>query len=117
MKIGSNSQSLISLSSLIDATKQQQNQKDEQEKIQVNTRQDRLLARSDERQILIDQNRDALKKIQDDIRVRNLAKLKENSDADDKNSEELNLNLRESFAVKTDQPAFQKLGQLVDIQV
>ena len=114
MKIGSNSQSLISLASLLDATKQQQR---EDQKPLAETRETRVQVRDSQRQQLIDQNRDALKKIQEDLRLRNLAKLKENSTDVDNEAAEYNLNLRESFLPKPGQPAFQKLGQLIDIKI
>jgi hypothetical protein len=115
MKIGSNPQSLISLTSLLDAAKQRQ--REDQEKLPLDSRETRVQTRDSERQQLIDKNRQALKKIQDDLRLRNLAKLKENNETDPEASKKLDLNHRESFVSKTNQPTFQKLRQLVDITV
>ncbi len=121
MKIGSQSQTLVSLTSLLDASRQQQVQREEQqEKKLQETRDSRLTARKGEREELIRKNRDALRKIQDDIRLKNLTRLKENDDIDDEKSRDVNLNLRESFipkAVENSQPAFKKLGQVVDIKI
>ncbi|HRW30304.1 MAG TPA: hypothetical protein P5227_09925, partial [Emcibacteraceae bacterium] len=70
MKIGSQSQTLVSLNSLLDASRQQQQtqREDFQEKKLAETRESRITTRQNERDALIQQNRDALKKIQDDIR-------------------------------------------------
>ena len=122
MKIGSQSQTLVSLTSLLDASKQQQQalRDDLQEKKVANSRDGRLAARQNERDELIQQNRDALKKIQDDIRLKNLRKLQQSEDLGDEPSSEANLNLRESFtptSVVNNQPAFEKPGQIVDIKI
>ena len=122
MKIGSQSQTLVSLSSLVDASRQQQNTVREQleEKKIEQSRQDRVALRDQQRDELIKQNRDALRKIQDDIRLKNLRKLQQNEDLDSEQSKDIDLNLRESFRpapVASNQPAFEKLGQIVDIKV
>ena len=122
MKIGSQSQTLVSLTSLLDASKQQQQvqREDQQEKKLQEARDSRLTARKGEREELIRQNRDALRKIQDDIRLKNLNRLQENEDVNDEKSKDVNLNLRESFipkAAENSQPTFQKLGQVIDIKI
>lgn len=122
MKIGSQSQSLVSLTSLLDASKQQQQvqRDDQQEKKLADSRDGRIAARKSERDELIQQNRDALKKIQDDLRLKNLQKLEQNDDVDSDDAKETNLNLRESFkpsSSSSNQPAFKKLGQIVDISI
>ena len=65
MKIGSQSQTLVALSSLIDAAKEQQQvQREEQGKKDKNVqgaRDGRLSSRKAQREDLIQQNRDALK--------------------------------------------------------
>lgn len=121
MKIGSHSQTLVSLTSLLDASKQQQ---DELEKLQdkklEETRDSRLTARKSERDDLIQKNRDALKLIQDDIRLKNLNKLQQNEELEGDWSSDGNLNYRESFppqGAAPDQPAFKKLGQIIDIKI
>ncbi len=122
MKIGSQSQTLVSLNSLLDASKEQQQIQREQlqEKKLEEGRDARISARNKEREELIQQNRDALRKIQDDIRLKNLRKLQENNELDDDIDNKRNLNLRESFLpapVASNQPAFEKLGQIVDIKI
>ena len=122
MKIGSQSQSLVSLTSLLDASKQQQQvqRDDQQEKKLADSRDGRIAARKSERDELIQQNRDALKKIQDDLRLKNLQKLQQNDDVDSDDAKETNLNLRESFkssSPSSNQPAFKALGQIVDISI
>ena len=121
MKIGSQSQTLVSLTSLLDASKQQQIQREEQQdKKPEDARDGRLVARKNQREELIQQNREALSKIQDDIRLKSLQRLKEGDDIEGDTSKEVNLNLRENFSSSnnsSDQPAFKKLGQIVDIRV
>lgn len=122
MKIGSQSQTLVSLTSLLDASRQQQQtSRDEfQEKKLVETREERVSLRDKERDELIQQNRDALSKIQDDIRLKNLRKLRENEELGDDQSSRENLNLREKFSPAqstNNQPSFEKLGQVVDIKI
>lgn len=122
MKIGSQSQTLVSLNSLLNASKEQQQiQRDQlQEKKLEEGRDARISARNKEREELIQQNRDALRKIQDDIRLKNLRKLQENNELEDDIDSKRNLNLRESFLptpVASNQPAFEKLGQIVDIKI
>lgn len=122
MKIGSQSQTLVSLNSLLNASKEQQQiQRDQlQEKKLEEGRDARISARNKEREELIQQNRDALRKIQDDIRLKNLRKLQENNELDEEIDTKRNLNLRESFLptpVASNQPAFEKLGQIVDIKI
>ncbi len=122
MKIGSQSQTLISLSSLVDASKQQQQNQREQleEKKSEQSREERVALRSKERDELIQQNRDALRKIQDDLRIKNLRKLQQNEEVEEEQSKEVNLNFRESIfptSQASRQPTFEKLGQLVDIKV
>lgn len=122
MKIGSQSQTLVSLTSLLDASRQQQQTEREQlqEKKIGEGRDARIVARNNQREELIQQNRDALRKIQDDIRLKNLRKLQGNEDVDQDQTQPRNLNLRESFqpaSVASNQPAFEKLGQIVDIKI
>lgn len=122
MKIGSQSQTLVSLTSLLDASKQQQQSQSDQlrEKKLEEGRDARLATRKSQREELIQQNRDALQKIQDDIRLKNLRKLEKNEDIDDERGESRNLNLRESFQpvpVAANQPSFEKLGQVIDIKI
>ncbi len=122
MKIGPQSQTLVSLHSLLDASKQQQQIQREQlqEKKLEEGRDNRIAARNKEREELIQQNRDALRKIQDDIRLKNLRKLQESEEFEQEQSQSKNLNLRESFqpaSLVPDQPAFEKLGQIVDIKI
>lgn len=123
MKIGSQSQTLVSLTSLLDASRQQQQtQRDElQEKKVGQSREERVSLRKQERDELIQQNREALSKIQDDIRLKNLQKLQEGGDLEDSGrSSRENLNLRESFSPSqsgNNQPVFEKLGQVVDIKI
>ena len=122
MKIGSQSQTLVSLNSLLDASKQQQQtQREEfQEKKLAESREGRITARQNDREALIQQNRDALKKIQDDIRLRNLRKLQNGDEVDNEGQNKTNLNHRENFfpAQKVNnQPAFEKLGQIIDIRI
>ena len=115
MKIGSQSQTLVSLTSLLDASKQQQ-----QEKNVESARDGRIEARKSQREELIQQNRDALKKVQDDIRLKNLSALEQNDEVDNDCSKRVNLNLRESLASPSgaiNQPAFEKLGQIIDIKI
>lgn len=122
MKIGSQSQTLVSLGSLVDASRQQQNVQREQleEKKLEQSRENRVSLRNQERDELIQQNRDALRKVQDDIRLKNLRKLQQNEDLENEQSKEVDLNRRESFrpaSAATSQPAFEKLGQVVDIKI
>lgn len=122
MKIGPQSQTLVSLTSLLDASKQQQQtlRDDLQEKKVADGRDGRIAARKNEREELIQQNRDALKKTQDDIRLNNLRKLQQNGELDEEQSGETNLNLRESFTptpVVSNQPAFERPGQIVDFKI
>ena len=122
MKIGPQSQTLVSLTSLLDASRQQQQtqREDEQGKKVTQSREDRVALRNNERDELIKQNRDALRKIQDDLRLKNLQKLQQNEESDDANAKDVNLNFRESFLPGTHadtQPAFEKLGQIVDVKV
>ena len=122
MKIGSQSQTLVSLTSLLDASKQQQQvqREEQQEKKLQETRDSRLTARKSEREELIRQNRDALRKTQDEIRLKNLNRLQENEDINEEKSRDVNINLRESFvpkAAENNHPAFKKLGQVIDIRI
>jgi hypothetical protein len=132
MKIGSQSQTLVSLTSLLDASRQQQQAgRDEQQtkKIEAESGRDaRLAACKSERQELIQQNRNALQKVQDDLRQRNIERLSSEYEPTEITSTDepgqssgANLNLRESFVsangAKNDSPFFEKLGQIVDIQV
>lgn len=116
MKIGSQSPTLVALTSLLDASKQQQQvEQGDQDKKAGSARDGRLSARKAERDELIQQNRDALKKIQDDIRLQNLQGLTENDEVE----EDVDLNSRErlSSGAAPGQPEFKKLGQIVDIRV
>ena len=122
MKIGSQSQTLVSLTSLLDASKQQQQvqRDDQQEKKLSDSRDGRIAVRKSQREELIQQNRDALKKNQDDIRLKNLQKLQQGEDVDNDAEKETNLNLREGFtsaSSSSNQPVFQKLGQIIDISI
>ena len=122
MKIGSQSQTLVSLTSLLDASRQQQQtQRDQlQEKKIDEERNARVTTRNSQREELIQQNRDALRKIQDDLRLKNLRKLQENEDIEQEQTQSRNLNFRESFQPSSfvpNQPAFKKLGQIVDIKI
>lgn len=122
MKIGPQSQTLVSLTSLLDASKQQQQalRDDVQEKKATDGREGRIAVRQNERDELIQQNRDALKKVQDDIRLNNLRKLQQSDELGGEQSKETNLNLRESFtstSAVTNQPTFERPGQIVDIKV
>ncbi len=112
MEIGQKSQNLISLSSLLDASKQQKATEDKQVQ---DTRQGRIANRESERDQLIQQNRDAIQKIQDDIRLKSLTKLKENSETEDDRRQDLNL--RENISNDNGQPEFKKKGQIVDIRI
>ncbi|HPF47049.1 MAG: hypothetical protein KDF58_04020 [Alphaproteobacteria bacterium] len=122
MKIGSQSQTLVSLNSLLDASRQQQQtqREDFQEKKLAETRESRITTRQNERDALIQQNRDALKKIQDDIRLKNLQKLQNGDSIEDEGQSSPNLNLRESIYPSqkvNNKPAFEKLGQILDIRI
>ncbi len=122
MKIGSQSQTLVSLSSLLDASRQQQQTQREQlqEKKIDEDRNTRVAARNSQREELIQQNRDALRKIQDDIRLKNLSKLQENEDINKEQAKSRNLNFRESFQPSSfapNQPTFERLGQIIDIKI
>ena len=122
MKIGSQSQTLVSLNSLLDASRQQQQtqREDFQEKKLAETRESRITTRQNERDALIQQNRDALKKIQDDIRLKNLQKLQNGDSIEDEGQSSPNLNLRESIYQSqkvNNKPAFEKLGQILDIRI
>jgi hypothetical protein len=132
MKVGSESQTLVSLTSLLDASRQQQQtQRDNQQtkKIEDESGRDaRVAARKSERQELIQQNRNALQKVQDDLRQQNISRLSSeyepteitSTDAPGQGSS-ANLNLREGFNSASGGasvgPAFEKIGQIVDIQV
>ncbi|MBT5187325.1 MAG: hypothetical protein HOH19_10110 [Kordiimonadaceae bacterium] len=111
MKIDQQPQNLVSLSSLLDASKQQK----AEDKSTQDTRDGRLATRESERDQAIELNRQALKKIQNDIRVKSLTKLKESGDLEERENTELNL--RESISNDNVQPEFKKLGQVVDIRV
>ena len=113
MEIDSRSQNLVSLSSLLNASKQQK--VEGEEKQAQNTRDGRLTTRESERDQAIELNREALKKIQNDIRVQSLTKLKESGELEGRGSAELEL--RESVSNDNAQPEFKKLGQIVDIRV
>lgn len=131
MKVGSQSQTLVSLTSLLDASRQQQAQSDDQQTKKIddeNGRDARLAARKSERKELIQQNRNALQQIQTDLRQQNIDRLSSeyepteitSTDASGQGSA-ANLNLRESFdsanGGASEGPAFEKLGQIVDIRV
>ena len=75
----------------------------------------RLSTRKAQREELIQQNRDVLNKIQDDIRVKNLQGLKENDDLED--AVDLNYRERLSSGSAPGQPEFEKIGQIVDIRI
>ncbi|WP_417316708.1 hypothetical protein [Emcibacter sp.] len=122
MKITSNSQLLASLGSLVDnnqrETQQQLVDRQQLKEQQVEARQQ---ARETDRQQQITQNRDALKKSQEDLRARNLDKLKQTISAatseEEKKQSSVNLNLRESVGGAKGKPAFERLGQIVDIRI
>ncbi|MDG1438947.1 MAG: hypothetical protein P8P98_08195 [Emcibacteraceae bacterium] len=132
MKVGSESQTLVSLTSLLDASRQQQQtQRDNQQSKKIadeSGRDARVAARKTERQELIQQNRNALQKVQDDLRKQNIDRLSSeyqpteitSTDAPGQGSS-VNLNLREGFNSASGGanigPAFESLGQIVDIQV
>lgn len=131
MNIGPQSQTLVSLTSLIDASRQQQQAlRDDQQTKKIdeeNARDARIANRQSERQELIQQNRNALQKIQADLKERNIQKLNQeyeptevtSTDATSTN-EPINLNFRESIygnASTSGQPTFEKLGQLVDVKI
>lgn len=117
MKIGSQSQTLVSLTSLLDASKQQQVQREEQQQSQKveSSRDGRLATRQTERDELIQQNRDALNQIQDDIRLKSIERLKENGDVE--NNVALNSRERVATGGEPNQPEFKKIGQIVDLRV
>ncbi|MDG1858884.1 MAG: hypothetical protein P8I94_07270, partial [Emcibacteraceae bacterium] len=88
----------------------------------------RVAARKSERQELIQQNRNALQKVQDDLRKQNIERLNSEYEPTEITSTDgpgqssgANLNLREGFISanggSNESPAFEKLGQIVDIQV
>lgn len=132
MKIGSEQQSLVSLSSLIDAAKQQQqvNREDQQNKKldEENGRDARIAARKQERQELIQQNRNALEQAQTELKQRNIEALSseyepteiQSTGSADETDTSINVNFRESFGATgrvPGQPAFEKLGQIINILV
>jgi hypothetical protein len=112
MKVGPQSQTLVSLTSLLNASKQQQ-QEDQKAKEIQNPRDERVANRVSDRNQLIQQNRAAIEKISDDIRIKSLSNLTKNSDVQGGR----NLNLRENLSGNEGQPLFKNLGQIVDIKV
>ncbi|WP_321395300.1 hypothetical protein [Emcibacter sp.] len=122
MKITSNSQLLASLGSLVDANQRTaQQQLVDQQQLKEQQSRDQQQTREVDRQEQIRQNREALKKSQDELRARNLDKLKQTlasaSSQDEEGQSRVNLNLRENVGTSGDQPAFKKLGQIVDIRI
>jgi len=131
MNIGPQSQTLVSLTSLLDASRQQQQTlRDDQQNKKLDeesARDARVSARQSERQELIQQNRNALQKIQADLKERNIQQLSQEYEPTEVTSsdtpsgkEPINLNFRESIygnAATPGQPTFEKLGQLVDLKI
>lgn len=131
MKIGPQSQTLVSLTSLLDASRQQQQalREDQQEKRidEEKARDARISARQSERQELIQQNRNALEKIQADLKERDLERLYEEYEPTEitstdgsYNNEPININFRESIYGNSSvpgQPTFEKIGQIVDFKI
>lgn len=131
MKIGPQSQTLVSLTSLLDASRQQQQvlREDQQEKRidEEKARDARISTRQSERQELIQQNRNALEQIQADLKERDLERLYDEYEPTEVTStdgpssnEPINLNYRESIYGNTSipgQPSFEKLGQIVDFKI
>lgn len=131
MKIGPQSQTLVSLTSLLDASRQQQQslREDQQNKKveEENARDARIATRQSQRQELIQQNRNALEKIQADLKERNIQRLNQEYEPTEvtstdgtKSNEPINLNFRESIygnASASGQPSFEKLGQIVDFKI
>ena len=128
MKIGSQSQTLVSLTSLLDASRQQQQElRDDLQNKKLDEENARIATRQSERQELIQQNRNALEKIQADLKERNIQQLNQEYEPTEVTSsdgpsgnEPTNLNFRESIygnASAIGQPTFEKLGQLVDVKI
>ena len=131
MKIGSQSQTLVSLTSVLDASLQQQqelrdvlqNKKLDEEK----ARNSRIADRQSERQELIERNRNALERIQADLKERDFERLTQEYEPTEvtstdgpRQNEPINLNFRESIygnASSVGQPTFEKLGQIVDVTI
>ncbi len=130
MEINSQTQTLVSLTSLLDASRQQQQVRDDQldKKIEEEKARDaRISTRQSERQELIQQNRNALEKIQADLRERDLERLYQEYEPTEitstnsaGNNEPININFRESIYGNSNvpgQPTFEKLGQIVDFKI
>jgi len=116
MKVTTNSQLLSSLVSLINPDQRGQQQTLQGQQQQKATEQTGKVERQDR----IDANRDALRKLQDQLKADNLEKLKsefslENIDNQNGNNN-VNLNLRESPG-NTNQPVDTRPGQIIDIRV
>ncbi|MFC7048197.1 hypothetical protein [Emcibacter nanhaiensis] len=121
MKITSNSQLLASLGSLVDTNQREaQQQLVDQQQLKEQQAQARQQVRESDRQEQIRQNREALKKSQEELRARNLDKLRQSLPAEGEaqgGRSSVNLNLRESVGGSSGQPAFERLGQIVDIKI
>lgn len=130
MEINSQTQTLVSLTSLLDASRQQQQVCDDQldKKIEEEKARDaRISTRQSERQELIQQNWNALEKIQADLRERDLERLYQEYEPTEVtstnsagNNEPININFRESIYGNSNvpgQPTFESLGQIVDFKI
>ncbi len=112
------------LSSLVDANLRdtQQNARNQQELKQKqdndSTKQAQRVAKNPERQSLIDANKAAIKKLQQQLKADSLEKLKTETAVAKSNDQKggVNLNLRESLGGH-DGPAFTHIGQIIDITV
>lgn len=112
------------LSSLVDANLRdtQQSASDQQalkQKQDTHTaRQAQRVARNPERQSLIDANKEAIKKLQQQLKADSLEKLKTENAVTTANDQKgaVNINLRESLGGH-DGPAFTHIGQIIDITV
>ena len=130
MEINSQTQTLVSLTSLLDASRQQQQVCDDQldKKIEEEKARDaRISTRQSGRQELMQQNRNALEKIQADLRERDLERLYQEYEPTEVtstnsagNNEPININFRESIYGNSNvpgQPTFESLGQIVDFKI
>lgn len=112
------------LSSLVDANLRdtQQNASDPQALRQKQNaeaaRQSQRVAKNPERQSLIDANKEAIKKLQQQLKADSLEKLKTETTLTESNNQKggVNLNLRESLGSR-EGPTFTHIGQIIDITV
>ncbi|WP_138381010.1 hypothetical protein [Luteithermobacter gelatinilyticus] len=131
MKITSHSHLLSSLIGLADPNQRQAQQQladQQQTREQMQARSERQQARELDRQAQIretqiQENRDALSRIQEELRNRNLEKLSHvlAAGSDEAPGSGMagapNLNLRESLGGPVGQPRFERLGQIIDIKI